>query len=184
MSNFNFQQKKKTAVNINTFQFNIQRTIPYIDPNLKLVNYHHHLKLMNREKVSDTHRTSNLLQKQSSGGVHMKKSSENMQQIYRRTLMPKYDFNATLFKSHFGICVLLLHIFRTSFLKKTPGGLLLLLTVICTCKKECWEFIHGNVVQIPVTNRKPFKRVRLRSIIFSNIPTSINFNQIQVNKNF
>ena len=91
---------------------------------------------MNREKVSDTHRTSNLLQKQPSGGVHMKKSSENMQQIYRRTLMPKYDFNATLFKSHFGIFVLLLHIFRTSFLKKTPGGLLLLLTVICTCKKD------------------------------------------------
>ena len=28
-----------------------------------------------------------------SGGVLSKKCSENMQQIYRRTLMPKCDFN-------------------------------------------------------------------------------------------
>ena len=46
--------------------------------------------------------------------------------------MPKCDFNnfakATLLKSHFGmVCspVDLLHIFRTSFLKNTSGGLLL-----------------------------------------------------------
>ena len=31
--------------------------------------------------------------KQPSRGVLRKKYSENMQQIYRRTLMPKYDFN-------------------------------------------------------------------------------------------
>ena len=38
-----------------------------------------------------------------------KKVSENMEQIYRKTPMPKYDFNkvATLLKSHFGVGVLL-----------------------------------------------------------------------------
>ena len=34
-----------------------------------------------------------LLQKQSSIGVLKKRCSKNMQQIYRRTPMPKYDFN-------------------------------------------------------------------------------------------
>ena len=33
------------------------------------------------------------IQKQPSGGVPEKKCSENMQQIYRSTHMPKYDFN-------------------------------------------------------------------------------------------
>ena len=52
------------------------------------------------------------IQKQLSGGVLKKKCSENMQQIYRRTPMPKCDFNkvacfATLLKSHFGVAVLL-----------------------------------------------------------------------------
>ena len=32
-------------------------------------------------------------QKQPSRGVLRKRCSENMQQIYRRTPMPKYDFN-------------------------------------------------------------------------------------------
>ena len=33
------------------------------------------------------------IQKQSSRGVRKKKRSENMQQIYKRTPMPKCDFN-------------------------------------------------------------------------------------------
>ena len=33
------------------------------------------------------------VQKQPSGGVFKKRCSENMQQIYRRTPMPKCDFN-------------------------------------------------------------------------------------------
>ena len=48
--------------------------------------------------------------KQPSRGVLGKRFSENMQQIYRRTPMPKCDFNtvaATLLKSHFGMGVLL-----------------------------------------------------------------------------
>ena len=52
----------------------------------------------------------NTLQKQLLRGVPRKRCSENMQQIYRRTPMPKCDFNKlleTLLKSHFGMGVLL-----------------------------------------------------------------------------
>ena len=52
--------------------------------------------------------------KQPSRGVLRKRCSENMPQIYRRTPIPKCDFNkvalqrkATLLKSHFGIGILL-----------------------------------------------------------------------------
>ena len=52
-----------------------------------------------------------MLQKRPFRGVIRKSCSENMQQIYRRTHMPKYGFNkvafATLLKSHFGMGVLL-----------------------------------------------------------------------------
>ena len=37
------------------------------------------------------------MQKQPSGGVLMKRCSENMQQIYRRAPMPKWDFNKVCF---------------------------------------------------------------------------------------
>ena len=53
-------------------------------------------------------------QKQSSRGVIWKRSSENMQQNYRRTPMPNCDFNkvalqrkVSLLKSHFGMGFLL-----------------------------------------------------------------------------
>ena len=46
-------------------------------------------------------------QKQPSIGVLIKKSSENMQQIYRRKPMPKFDFNKVAKQSHFGIAILL-----------------------------------------------------------------------------
>ena len=49
------------------------------------------------------------IQKQLSRAILKEKRSEKMQQIYRRTPMPKYDFNkvskATLLKSHFGVGV-------------------------------------------------------------------------------
>ena len=52
--------------------------------------------------------------KQPSRCVLRKRCSENMEQIYWRTTMPKYDFNkialrckATLLKSHFGMVALL-----------------------------------------------------------------------------
>ena len=45
-----------------------------------------------------------LLQKQLSRGILKKRCSENMQQIYRRTLMLKYGFNKIAL--HFGMGVL------------------------------------------------------------------------------
>ena len=55
--------------------------------------------------------TKGNLYKQPTICVLRKRCSENMQQIYGRTLMPKCDFNkvslATLLKSHFGMGVLL-----------------------------------------------------------------------------
>ena len=50
------------------------------------------------------------IQKQPYRGFPRKRCSENIQQIYRRTSMPKCDFNkvaATLLKSHFRMSVLL-----------------------------------------------------------------------------
>ena len=54
------------------------------------------------------------MQEQPSVGDLKKTNSENLQQIYRRTAMPKCDFNkvallcfATLLNSHFGMGVLL-----------------------------------------------------------------------------
>ena len=52
-------------------------------------------------------------QKQPPRGVPRKRYSENMQQIYKRTPMPKCDTTN------------LLHIFRITFLKNTSGRLLL-----------------------------------------------------------
>ena len=76
--------------------------------------------------------------KQPPRGVPRKSCSENMQQIYRKTPMPKYNFNkiakATLLKSHFGIEITfrhgfspvnLLHISGIAFPKNTSKRLLL-----------------------------------------------------------
>ena len=63
------------------------------------------------------------------GGVLRKRSSENMQQIYRRTPMPKCDFNKVALR-HGHSPVNLLHIFRTPFLKNTSGRLLLQVGIV------------------------------------------------------
>ena len=89
------------------------------------------------------------IQKQPSRGVFKKRCSENMQQIYRRTPMPKCDYNKVAFKftgehpcrglisinlrSNFIVITVrhgcspvnLLHIFRIHLLKNTSGRLLL-----------------------------------------------------------
>ena len=59
-----------------------------------------------------------------------KKCSENKQQIYRRTLVPKCDFNKVALQCYIEITlrnehcpVNLLHIFRTPFYKNTYGKL-------------------------------------------------------------
>ena len=76
-------------------------------------------------------KTERKLQKQPSSGVLRKKCSENMQQIYRRKPMSKFDFNKVAF-NFIEIALLhgfspanLLHIFRTTFPRNTTGWLLL-----------------------------------------------------------
>ena len=72
------------------------------------------------------------LQKQPTRVVLMKTRSENMQQIYRRTLTPKCDFKKNALQSNFveitvrhGFSpVNLLHIFRIAFARNTSGWLL------------------------------------------------------------
>ena len=66
-------------------------------------------------------------QKQPSRGVLSKRSSENMQQIYRRTTMPKCDFNKV---RHGCSHVNLLHIFRAPFSWNTSWWLLHILHII------------------------------------------------------
>ena len=62
------------------------------------------------------------IQKQSPRGVPSKRSSENMQQIYRRAPMPKCDFNIVAKGVPHGCSpVSLLHIFKTPFLRNTSG---------------------------------------------------------------
>ena len=70
------------------------------------------------------------IQKQPSRGVLRKKSSENMQQIYRRTPMLLCNSIEITLRD---VCssLTLLHIFRTPFYKKTYRGLLL-----CNMGKE------------------------------------------------
>ena len=69
--------------------------------------------------------------KQLSIVVLTKRRSENMQQIYRRTPMPKCDFSKVALQLYWNrtstwvFSVNLLHIFRTPFLKNTSERLLL-----------------------------------------------------------
>ena len=74
------------------------------------------------------------MQKQPSRGVPMKRCSENMQQIYRRTPLAKCDFDKVA-KELYWITLQhgcspanFLHIFRTAFPENTSGGLLLLVS--------------------------------------------------------
>ena len=88
-------------------------------------------------------------QSQSSRGVLRKRCFENMQQIYRRTPMPKCDFNkvAAIALRHGCSPVNLLHIFRTPFPENTSGGLLLKsfllfhfsIIFICSFRKTLWK---------------------------------------------
>ena len=62
----------------------------------------------------------NCIQKRPSMRVLIKRCSENMKQIYRRTAMPKCDFNSNFIEItlwHGCYPVNLLHIFRTTFPK-------------------------------------------------------------------
>ena len=87
-------------------------------------------------KDSINHR---LLQKQLPRGVLSKTCSENMQQIDRRTPIPKCNFTLR----HGSSPVNLLHILRTPFSKNPSGWLLLLLDSEFT-QQVNWQ-IRGNI---------------------------------------
>ena len=75
------------------------------------------------------------IQKQTSRGVRKKRCSENMQQIYKRTPMPKCDFNKvakSLYWNRTSVWVSPVNlppIFRTPFPRNTSGWLLLCSTL-------------------------------------------------------
>ena len=75
----------------------------FVDHNM-LIRREHHANKSPLMPMTD------LIQKHPFSGVLIKRCSENMQQIYRQTPMPKYDFNKVAkqrsLKSHFGICVI------------------------------------------------------------------------------
>ena len=74
----------------------------------------------------------------------MKRHSENMQHINRRTLMPKGDFNKFARQLGHGCSsVNLLHIFRTPCIKNTSGELFL-------------KMLHGSFIQTYKTTINPF----------------------------
>ena len=85
-----------------------------------------------------------------SRGVLKKRCLENMQQIYRRTPMPKCDFNKVAKQlywielRHGCSPVHLLHIFRTVFPKNTSEGLLLFL--LKSFISLTWFFFSMNIL--------------------------------------
>ena len=90
-----------------------------------------------------------ILQKQPSRGALRKRCSENMQQIFRRALMPsvisiKLQSNSIEITLQYGCSpVNLLHIFRKTFPENTSGGLLLYLFSLVSYKvhqKLIWPF--------------------------------------------
>ena len=80
------------------------------------------------------------VQKQLPRDVPRKRYSENMQQNYKRTPIPKCDFNKVVLQlieitlRHACSPINFLHIFRTPFLKNTSGWLLLYSMWICAPK--------------------------------------------------
>ena len=87
------------------------------------------LKKVKRERRRLTFQDENYrIQKQPPRGIPRKRCSENMQQVYRRTPIPKCDFNSNCIEItlRYGCSpVNLLRIFRTPFLKNTSEWLLL-----------------------------------------------------------
>ena len=77
--------------------------------------------------------------KHPSRGVLKKRCFENMQQIYRRTPMPKcMQSNSIEITFRHGCSpVNLLHIFRTLLLRNTSGQLLLTITIFALPRSNC-----------------------------------------------
>ena len=99
------------------------------------------------------------LRKQPSIGVFIKKCSENIQQIYRRTPMPKLVCNFIEIAFRHGCShVNLLHNFRTLFPKKTSEGLLLSVRstslIAVTWKSVFNRFAKWHILIIEAVGRK------------------------------
>ena len=82
----------------------------------------------------------------------IKRSSGNMQQIYRGTSMPKCDVNKVALQlcnfikitlQHGCSPVNFLHIFRTAFPKNTSGGLLLSIPVGWATQLKLWFSVNS-----------------------------------------
>ena len=95
----------------------------------------------------------NVSQKQSSRGVSRQRCFENMQQIYRRTLMLKCDFKKLqsdfieITLQHECSPVNLLHIFRTPFSKNTTWWLLLV-SVIGISETKLGKTIFSSELEV------------------------------------
>ena len=103
---------------INTFDIFQKVRFPTICENPNLV--------LNVQETNECLKNLCSGQKQPPRCFPWERCSENMLQIYRRTPMPKCDFNkAEITLRHGCSPVNLLHIFRTLFYQNTSGGLLL-----------------------------------------------------------
>ena len=97
-------------------------------------------------KIKDLFGSVGIQQKQSSRGVLRKRCSENMQQIYRRTPMSKYEFN----KLHFGMGVLLYIKFATCIFSehiflRTPLDDCVWYRVFSTLSSFIWKEVNFYV---------------------------------------
>ena len=101
------------------------------------------------ERLKTYFNFSRFIQKQPSTGAFIKKCPENMQQIYRRTPMPKGDFQKVVLQIYWNhtsawmFSCNLLHIFRTPLYKNTFWGKLLSLQKVCF--KTSNSFYRGRI---------------------------------------
>ena len=101
------------------------------------------------------------IQKQSSRSVLKKRCSGNMQQIYRRTPMPKCDFNKVALLCNFIKITLwhgcspvnLLHIFRTSFLTWTAASGSFLVKCSTGSWKHQWIIWRDKLRDLPPSQK-------------------------------
>ena len=91
--------------------------------------------IQTQKRYSNSFDKITILQKQPSRGVLKKRCSENIEKIYRRTPMPKCNFNKIAKQlQHSCSPVNLLHICRTPFSRNTSGWLLLYSNMKTTCR--------------------------------------------------
>ena len=84
------------------------------------------------------------VQKQPFKGVLRKRCSENVQQIYRGTPLPMYDFNNVAKQLYWNRIEIASHTFRTSFPNNTSGAILLDVDLKSPYFLECRGFVDFN----------------------------------------